>query len=274
MALVFLGFSQPAMADQTKDFTFNVNVSNVLDVSVSPTKVSASGEVNEFLRTSALVTISTNSEYGATANITTKTATTALTNGSATIPTLSSNTTRDNFATGHWGVSSTDTTEGSGSSTYMPLQPFGSATPTPVLQTSGRGEYSRTIYFGMKAGEIQTSGKYTNTVVLAVVANNAPVVPPDPIKPEEPTGGGSNAPARTAPRTVAVTRPTTSEDEAEEEHEAPQGVEEEYNYDENIHYGSNMAGSTAVVIAGTVAAGLILFVVAKRRDDDDEEEEA
>lgn len=269
--MTLLAVSQPVMAEEvTKDVTVNIDVNDVLDVLVDPVKVSASGDVNEFLRTSARVTISTNKAYGALAQMTTKTDVTSLVNSttsSITIPTLGSNVTRDNFPTGYWGVSSTDTVAGDGTSTYMPLVPYGSPNPIPVLQTSGYGEFSRMVYFGMKAGSTQQAGTYANTVVIAAVANNAPVTPPDPIKPDEPEPSSDPLSSPAAPKTLAYSRPASSEDE----HESPQGEEEEYNYDENVNYGSNMIGSTAVVLAGTVAAGLIIFVASKKRREEDEE---
>lgn len=83
---------------------------------------------------------------------------------SATIPSISANYATSNFPTNYWGVSTDNTT-------YKPL-PTSSNTPLTIkTNTSAATNQSSNLYIGTKISSAQTSGTYTNTIILTSVVN-------------------------------------------------------------------------------------------------------
>ena len=163
----------------------NVDVKEVLSVSISTPTSWATGDVDTFLRNKVNINVVSSSAAGFTASMTMKTAETSLVNAAkntVTLPTLATNITRANFPANYWGYSLDDTEAGSNSSTYRALVGAG-GTPISVLSSTTASSGSKDIYFGAKANTTQASGTYTGTVVISVVSGiNNPVTPVDPPK--------------------------------------------------------------------------------------------
>ena len=293
----------PAFAASEYNTDFNVNVKEVLSVSITTPTEWASGDINTFLRNKVNVTVNSNNTAGFTASMTTKTTDTFLTNTSKntfTLPTLGSNTTRSSFPTNYWGYSLDDTDAGSDSSTYSALVGAGS-TPITLLSSTSATSGSRDFYFGAKADLTKAAGTYTGTVVVNVVSgvidpSTNPVTPTNPATPTNtggsgnpspaynpaPTGGSSNGTTAytyttngsgSSSNTSTTTTEVSDGDNrgAYEGYTPPQG--ETYSSNTNINSSSALATGLAVTSALAAASGTMFFILAKRRKDEEEEEQ-
>ncbi len=270
---------------------FEVNVREVLSVSVTAPTIWATGDVDTFLRNAVHIDVVTNNANGFTASMTMKTNETSLINTSKntyTLPTLSAQTSRANFPANYWGYSLNDTTAGSESSTYNALVGVNS-TPITLLHSDSAASGSKDFYFGAKANVTQASGTYAGTVVISVVTgvidNDNPVIPEDPDvpnpTPEVPTyneNRDTTTYTYTTTNTSAGTTTTTTEVSAGNNRSAygyieqmePQGVE--YSTTSRV---SNLSGiTTGLAIASSVAmTSGAFFLFAARREEDDEDDE-
>lgn len=293
-------FIAPATMATAKNTQFQLDIDEVLVVSVTTPSSGATGAVNNFLRNTVGLEVTTNNGNGFTAFMTTKTATPSLINtfSADTIPTLNSSATRSGFPADHWGYSISNTTDlttwssdtpdsesGVANSTYKPI--VGSeSTPVTVLRATGTASRSQDIYFGAKASSSSDSGTYTNTVVISVVSgvsteNN---IPENPVTPADdtvannntgtyvpaPTGGDSGATVyhytSSTDTTDTDTTIVTEGDTHTVEYTAPQGVS-------HIIEGTPLATGLAITAAIAATSGAFFFILAKRKKDKEDEED-
>ena len=288
IAMLLLANNNGIVSAENTDF--NVQVKEVLSVSVSTPTTWASGDVDTFLRNPVSVSVVTNNASGFTATMTTKTANTSLINtskNSITLPTLASSTTRTNFPANYWGYSLDDTSEGSGASTYSALVGAGS-TPITLLSSLTASSGTKDFYFGAKANLTQASGTYSGTVVISVVSgainnNTNPITPTDPDTPNptpntptyNPTHGTTTY-TYTNINSGTGTSTTTSEISAGDNRSVyqgytpPQGV----TYSTTSRVSTTSALTTGLAIASSIAAtsGAFFLFAARREEDDDNDD--
>ncbi len=271
------------------DTTFEVNVKEILSVSVTTPSTWASGDVDQFLRNTISIDITSNNALGFTAGMTTDSDSTVLTNtslSSATIPTLTSTPTCTDatcaaFPANYWGFSLND---GFNTGTYQALKNINAA-PDTILSSSTATTGHKDIYFGAKANMSQASGTYSGTVIISVVSGTNGEDLPAPSSgnttPVKPNGNENQAQYdQTADATIYTytTGNTTTTQVSEGDntdaytgYTPPQGVTNVES--SNIYSGSfltTMLATTASIAAGS---GIFFFILAKRKKDDEEEEE-
>lgn len=268
--------------------TFQVNVVESLSVSVTTPRGGASGSMGTFLRNTVSLSVTSNNANGFTASMYAKN--TNLTNSSVgnseTIPTMTAASTRGNFGTSqvnHWGFSVNDTTSGSTSSTYSPIQT--SSSPTTLLSTTGVGTGSKTVYFGTQTNAAQAAGTYTGSIIIAVVSgtintDDNPAVPDDPATPGDSTNSEATYDSianRTVISTVTTATDTTktttevSEGNTTDTYEKSKGVIEHTSA--SIVAGTSLATGLAVASAVAATSSIFFFILARRKKDDDDEDE-
>lgn len=165
-------------------FDFGVEVDLKLAVSLSNRLITDSGTNGTFLRDSTTLGVSTNSNRGFDATLTTDKNSTDV---NATdlkhnykdnlIHTLDQSVTRANFPEDKWGYSIDDTDEGDTTSTYNPMVPMDSVSPIMVLTSDRPATESQDIYFATKMSALQPTGVYSNSIVFRVVAKVTPETP-------------------------------------------------------------------------------------------------
>ena len=260
----------------TNDTNFQVEVKEVLSVSITPPTEWASGNIDNLLKNIVNVSITSNSSKGFTAGMTTSRINTDLNNESASfsIPTLSNGVVcRDEsckeFPSNRWGYSINDD---SGTGTYNPLVGSDSA-PIKILSrrwTETHGSVD--ISFGAKTNISQASGTYNNTVVISVVTNTngSDIEPPvNPSTPNENTNVAEYSPATGNTTYTYITDNTSTTQvstgdnrETYDGYTPPQGVSENTYF--NINNISMLTTILAIVSSTTAVIGTILFVMAKR----------
>lgn len=182
----------PTHAATQANVDFNINVAEILTVTVKNPATWASGNINTLLRNKVNVAATTNSPIGVTVSMYTG-ANTELRNTTAFnssdvstyIPTLNSVTTAASFPDNYWGYSFDDNASGSPSANYAALKT--SADPIQVFTTVGTaniGGNNKDVYFGAKADDTKQAGTYMQTVYFAAVTGTIdtdnPAVPVDP----------------------------------------------------------------------------------------------
>lgn len=275
------------------DATFQVNIQEVLSVSVTTPTEWAKGNVGDFLRNKVTLSVTSNNANGFTALMNTADNDSYLYHSSkanTVLQTLSSdNILRSSFTANRWGYSIDDTDEnngtGSNNSHYSKLV-GANASPISLIsnaQSTGANPItSRDIYFGTKSTLSQASGTYTGTIVFNVISGVLPVDnqdPPQPVIPNSPAVDGSSTPTydSTNNRTVVTTvtdnqdDTTTKTTTVSEGNVAPQGVTDSTS--SNIYDGSMLATGLAVTASVAATSGIIFFILAKRKKDEEEEDE-
>lgn len=275
-----------AFADDNSDF--NVNVKELLSVSVSTPTNWATGDVDTFLRNKVSINVVSNNTAGFTASMTMKTPETSLINtakNTSTLPTLASNTTRSNFPANYWGYSLDDTEAGSNVSTYKALV-ASTGTPITLLSSTTASSGSKDFYFGAKANATLGSGTYTGTVVINVVSgvidNTNPITPFNPVNPNptpntptyNPTTDTTSYTYNTTNSTAGTTTTTTDINSGDtrsvyEGYTPPQGVA--YGTTSRIPNYSSLA-SGLIVAAAIATSSSIFFLFAARREEEDDDE--
>ena len=287
MGLLILNqFNLVFAADENTDF--NVNVREVLSVSITTPTTWASGDIDTFLRNPISLDIVTNNANGFTASMTTKTNDTSLINtskNSVTLPTLSASTTRANFPANYWGYSLDDTPAGNTASNYAALVGAGS-TPITILASNSAATGHKDFYFGAKANVTKASGTYSGTVVISVVSgvidnNTNPVIPTNPDTPNptpntatyNPTHGTTTytyTNTNSGSNTTTTTTEVSSGDSRSvyEGYTPPQGV----TYSTTSRVSNLSTLTTGLAIASSVAAtsGAFFLFAARREEDDDD----
>ncbi|MBQ6461141.1 hypothetical protein IJJ36_01760 [Candidatus Saccharibacteria bacterium] len=275
---------------------FQVNVRDSLTVSISTPSEWASGTINTFLRNKINVNATSNIP-NITVSMSTKTASTSLTNMSKdteTLPTLAYSVVRSSFPANRWGYSVDDTDAGSNSSYYLPL--VGSDQTPITVGTVNTTTLNKNIFFGAKSDITQASGTYAGIVVINVVTgvidNSNPANPSNPAQPSNsyevathqpsPAGNSSDGATvytyrRTSGSGSSAINTITSEVSGGDNVSAysgytpPQGVTNVTT--SSINSESSLATGLAATASVAAASGIFFFVLAKRRDDDDDEEE-
>ena len=289
LSIIFLSILSiyQAFADQNTT-QFNVNVKEVLSVSISTPTNWATGDVDTFLRNKVNVSVTTSNTAGFTASMTTKTAETALVNttkNTVTLPTLGSNTTRANFPANFWGYSLDDTESGSNTSTYKALVGAGS-TPITIISSNSASSGSKDFYFGAKANITQASGTYAGTVVINVVSgvvddNTNPITPTDPTNPVDPPNTPTydpttNTTAYTYNNTNSTSSTTTTEISSGDNRKVydgytpPRGVISNTFSSGLSNTPSLMTGLALVSAVGLTSASFFLFAASRDEEEDEQ----
>ena len=279
--------------------TFQVNVKEVLSVSVATPTSWMAGNIDTFLLNKVSLNVTSNNSAGFVATMTTKTSNTSLTNTSKstfTLPTLDatsypSGVARNSFPANYWGYSFDDTDAGSGTSTYKALVGAGS-TPITVLSSNTATTGNRDFYFGAKADATKAAGTYVGTVVINVVSgvkdeNTNPTTPTNPVTPSNdeiavynpsPIGGSSNGTTSYSYTNTSGGVSTTTTEVSDgnnvnsyDNYTPPQGVT--YKTTSDVNGGISLATGLAVTASVAAASGMFFFILAKRKEDDEEEEE-
>jgi len=282
---LFFVFPPHFSSTSATDTTFEVNVKEVLSVSITTPSTWASGDVGDFLRNSFILDVTTNNAQGFTAGLATETTNTNLTNtanSSFTISNLSSSTPRSSFNANFWGYSTDDA---SNSGTYKPLKSSAQAPDTILCSgssCSGPTGNSSTIYFGTKADISKASGTYTNTVVISVVSSTngadleGPVSDTDVENPTKNTATYNENTTGNTTYTYTTGNTTTTQVSEGNNVDAytgyipPQGVTDSNS--SNIYNGSLLTTMLATTASIAACSGIFFFILAKRKKDDDEEE--
>lgn len=280
------------------DTTFQVNVQEVLSVSITTPKTWASGGVDTFLRNTVNLNVTSNNVQGFTASMISEDSSATLrhsSKASATLPTIGttetytcSSATCSEFPSNKWAYSLDD---GSNTGTYRPMVGLAAGnSPIPIISRAdslgnnqaGQAVSSRNIYFGSKSSISQASGTYSGTVILYVVSgivsenNNTPVIPETPTTDGTATAeynSGTNETVRTVSTTTSDTTTTTTtinQGDATGSYAPAQGVTDSTS--SNIYDGSMLTTGLAVTASVAAASGIFFFILAKRKKDDDEEE--
>ena len=292
--------------------TFEVDVSESLSVSVEAPTDPAEGEVDEFLRNTVTLDVTSNNPTGFTATMYADG--TSLVNESestVTIPSLANSSVKSSFPANYWGYSLdtvgdttgsytynskiyNETNNGNSDSYYHPLP--ASSSPDTVLTGTGATTATRNLYFGAKADASQESGTYTGTIVISVVTgevknnNDSSSTPSTPVNPAQnsDTTAGNATYSSTYNRTVYYTTTsntgtggavdtTTTEAEVStgdttRTYANAAGVMESTT-SSNIAEGNTLATGLAITSAVAATSGVIFFILAKRKKDDEEEED-
>lgn len=280
----------PVSAENSESLTFQLNVQEVLSVSVTTPGTWAKGNVGQFLQNKVTIGVTSNNIEGFTASMATEDPNSALHHSSktnATLPTLTGNTTRSAFPENRWGYSLNDDDSANGvpTSDYMPLT---GSTPISLISRADSldaesNTVSQDVYFGAKSDMTLASGTYSGTVILYVVSgansenNNTPVVPSNPAQPSDDVATDTNPTYdSTNNRTIYTTTSsniqttTINEGNAADAYAQAQGVTDTTS--SNIYDGSMLTTGLAVTASVAAASGIFFFVLAKRKKDDDEEE--
>ncbi len=287
LSAAFIGSVSPAMADES--VTFNVNLEEVLTVSLTKPTTWASGNVNTLLRNKVTVSALTNNYYGATVsmyaddtqlkNVTSYVSTDA----STYIDTLDNNdATYGNFDSNAWGYSLTDSDAGTASASYLPVT-LVSNPVTVIPRTVAKTGINSTkdVFFGAKATDAKQSGTYAQTVnfvaVTGVIDTDNPVVPVNPstdntINDTPVYTASTNRTTYTSRSTNATNNTATTTTDV-----MPGNTTSTYANAAGVTASSD-GSSTIVTALATVAAvtavsGITFFALAKRDNDDEEEEE-
>ena len=261
--------------------TLEADVQDYLSISVTAPTTWASGDINTFLRNKVSLSITSNNAAGFTASMTTDTPNSALVNSAkstATLPTLTTTTTRANFPVNHWGYSFDDTDTGSDTSTYGALSGIG-GTPVTVLTYTQPGTSTKDFYLGAKVDATQASGTYLGTIVVNVVSGVAVTDNPTTSGTDNPTSstpassdqtvaanttnGNVNTTSHHNNTSVAPTNTTqSSTNSAKNSYAAPAGVSDVT----NAEISDDSQTTTAIAATATAAAvaGAVAFVFAHK----------
>ena len=171
LALIYsISSSSPTHANSTNII---LDVGTTLSLTLSSNSISASilpTASGAFSSTSFTATASTNNSTGYKLTLASKDTDTNLVHtvtSTATIPTLSSNTTKTNFPNNQWGLSLDDTN-------YLPT-PASDGTAITVKETTAPiANDTSTVYAGAKVTTDTMSGAYTDTITISLVANPEP----------------------------------------------------------------------------------------------------
>lgn len=279
-----------------EDVTFNVDIPEVITMSIAEPETWASGNINTLLKNKVTVSARTNNSVGVTVSMyATNTNLVNQANSSYTIPTLTGSYSTSNFPANYWGYSVNSAQSSDDSGTYSPL----SSSAIGVFSSTTGTEASRDVYFGAKADSTKPSGTYAQTVyftaVTGTVNTETPVIPtpptpatPDPTSDEatyDSTVGATNSSNTVIGSTTYTTRSVPSSTSSSNEtrttttHVSAGNTTASYANAQGVTTTSSSSDSgasvaTALGVAAAVAAasGTAFFILAKRKKDDDEEE--
>lgn len=275
-------------AADNSDVLLQVNINEVLSVSLTTPDTWASGDVSlsgdsGLLRNKVGLSVTSNNDAGFSAFMASKNTTNLVNQSKSTsiIPTLASASTAGAFPANYWGYSLDDVDAGSSTANYSAMQ----TSLIPLENRTAPATVNKDIFFGAKADATVDSGTYANTVIFSVVSGYVdpqdPVVPDtptpvEPITPGTPTYDSTNdrtvytqvatgtqtAPVATGTKTTMT---TITPGDTTATYTNPHGVT-------NVS-GSPLAAGLAITSATAAATGIFFFILAKRKKDDDDEEE-
>ena len=282
----------------TNSTTFNVNVSEVLTVSITEPQTWASGASDSFLKNKVSINVVSNNPAGITASMTTSNADPSLVNTADNLKKISTISTAGGVAlanaTGNsWGYSVVNANAAE-PTTYYGMVGLGTANPIEIVKTTAASSSAivKDIYFGAKSDGTSASGTYESGVLISVVTGVVdtgeptpvnPVTPVNPITPSDDTTPNDNTGTDVqAPKGNtqygAVVATTTTTDNIEdtittttESYAKPAGVTN--TTAAVLDAGTPLATGLAATAVASATAGIIFFIVAKRRRDEDEEED-
>lgn len=282
--------SSSALAAQSQNVTFNVNLTEVLTVSLTEPTAWASGQVGNLLRNKVTVSALTNNYYGATVSMYADgTRLENITSGynssdaSTYINTLNNNSyTYNSFPNDAWGYSLQDADTPVSSASYLPVTLV--ANPVTVISNSQATigtNYSKDVFFGAKATSAKQSGTYAQTVNFVAISGIDTDPAPTPSTDNTDSEIASHTPRynATTNRTTYTTRTATNNNTTTTTttHVNPGNTVSSYTNPAGVTASSNGASNivTALAVAAGVTAvsGVTFFILAKRDRDDDEEEE-
>lgn len=300
VVVLVLSFVFPINVARADDTTFQVNIQEVLTVSLTPPANWATGDVDTLLRNLVVLDVTSNNNGGFTASMTSNSTTAAgaaLTNELASltndhIDILSSDWTRSNTSTTNfWGWSINDDSQ---TGTYHRFALKNSATPDILVTSATAGSASKNIYFGAKANSTISSGTYTGTVIISVVSgavtdenddpNDNPVTPTNPSTPtNDPTNntGGTASYSSTTGTTVYTNNYIDSNSGSHVSYSEISSGNNTTVYDSyvdprgvtTVNEGTPLAAGLAATSVIAATTGIFLLIAAKRRKDEEEEEE-
>lgn len=271
--------------------TFQVDVKEVLSVSVTTPTDYGGGYAGELLTGQIDITVASNNSGGFSTGIrASDQAATLVSDNDGTLSNLESSVSGSSFPAGRWGYSLGNEDPLSKTYIYNPLSAY-NTTPDIIgsISSDGAGSAAGSVYFAAKAGYDNPAGTYTGTVNISVVSGSASPDPgPNPVGPD-PQGGTTptyhdNAGATTGGATTYTTRTQSSDTPTET-------TTTEISSGNNVSSYANPLGETettesniktnssilpvmlAVTSAVSAAAGLGFFIVAKRREEEEEDEE-
>lgn len=303
----YVAETQTAKAVQ-QSTQFEVNVREILSVSITTPSEWVSGHINSFLRNKINVTVTGNSGEGFVASMSTNSDSTELVHedNMDAIPTLSQDTLGYGyFPVNRWGYSLNDTDAGSDRSVYSALVNVSQTPITLISNADSRTINSKDIYFGAKADMSKSSGTYQGTIVINVVSgtinedsSNPDYNPTTPTSPATPTASEEVAEYHGAPigdRTSGTTTYTySSTDSTNHTRTTTTQVSDGDNRDSYIAYtppqgvsrttrststtdnstdSSSLAMGLAITSGVAAAAGLGAFFLAKSKSNEEDDDE-
>lgn len=283
----------PYFKSASAETNFQINIKEILSVSIKTPVTWASGNISEFLRNKISVSVTSNNGHGFTAGMTTGSTDTNLTNTALkdiTLPSFNqglepdytvtcSNESCNEFPTNYWGYSLDDNNN---QGTYDTLVDKTSA-PITILSSTNNNSASGDVYFGAKSDVSQASGTYTGTIVISVVSGTNGLDLPAPSSnaetPVEPGPEGVaqyNSESNTTVYTYTtddgtVTTQVSNGDNTTlyDGYTPPQGVIDSNS--SNIYTGSLIATILAATASVAAGSGILFFILAKRKKDEDED---
>ncbi len=263
--------------------SFEVDIEEILSVSVSTPTEWASGYAEDFLLNTINVSVTSNNGQGFTAGMTTNSDDTSLKHiilNNESIPTLENNEiclgdNCNNFPSNHWGYSLDGIT-------YKPLL-NSSAAPITILSSVDNGSESSDILFGARTDYSQPSGTYYGTIVINVVTGTGgvdlpapspddptPVTPPSwPYSPEYNQESDSTTYTYITDDGNTTTTLISEGDDEDlyDSYTPPQGVKQSSK--SNINSGSLITIIFTITASVAATSGVLFFILAKRKKDED-----
>lgn len=278
---------------------FQVNIKEVLKVSLNAPTTKNSGTTGSLLRHRVVLNVTSNNPAGYLAYMTTSGSSTDLVNTSnntAVIPTLDKSYTASAFPANYWGYSTNDTEAGSTSANYYAMV-NSTATPITIASSSvAANSGDKNIFFGAKADASKPSGTYEGTVVFTVVSgvhDNSSIPNDAKNNPATPTtntvvaengsytsgysasnyNGGSTTYTKVTSSTDAVSGTTNKRLSYVYSGDTLSAVTPQGVTTSSVGEGTPLAIGLAVTAAVAASAGIIFFIIAKRKKEDEEEDE-
>lgn len=284
LSYLFISGVSAENVTESRNTTFNVDVKEILSVSITTPESPTEGDVDELLTQQISVSVTSNNASGFVAGIRASNADATLVGSNGgTLTNLESSSSVTSFPAGKWGYS-LDTT------TYNSLPDY-NKTPDTLFYRSSAGTASTTVNFAAKTGYNNPAGTYTGAVNIAVVSGRTsfdttdPVVDPvgpEPTDPSEATGTNpyyytgksvTTYTTRTQSSGTETIATEISNGDNRARYTAPQGESQKTTGTDNLQNGMSLPVILAVTSAVSAAAGLGFFIVAKRREEEDEEDE-
>lgn len=270
--------------------TFNVNITEILTVSVAKPTTWASGAMNELLRNKISVSAKTNNYYGVTMSMyadgltLNNTKTYDNTKEATYINTLDASTyTHGTFPDDAWGYSIEDTDAGNTSAPYLPIVTEANAVTLISRTPDDMGTtYSKDVFFGAKATNAKNAGTYAQVVNFVAVTGlidteENPQIPDNPSTDNPSNEIATYNSSRNTTTYTSRTTDTTNNTTTNTTQVTNGNTVSTYTDPAGVVTSSNgataLATGLAVAAGVTATSGTLFFILAKRRDDDDDEEE-